>query len=344
MNRSLKLLTVKGIDIRLHITFPLILIWAAFQFGQMFGSLMPVKQIILSPIGGVAQLMRMPDKPAQELVIAIAGPAVNILMAFLMLALAAALGIDFGTLFSAATGLALAGATLLALFSYVFVSNIFLAVFNLIPAFPMDGGRILRALLALRLDYARATKLAANVGRVFAVLFGIYGLINGNFFLIMIAIFIFGAATQESRSTKVRHILRGHTVQQAFSSSSHRLEAAYTLQQAANMATYSRQRSFPVVSGDRLVGFLPQTVLRDALRTYPAHTPISAVMRTNVRPVTPQTDLYVVQERLQAEKLDALPVVSDTGRLLGMITNQQIAELFRLVQSEPPIMTGSQSV
>jgi Zn-dependent protease len=373
MNRSLKLFTIKGIDIRLHITFPLILAWAALQFGQMFGSLngalfgvvaiiilfmlvtlhelghsfaamaydVPVKQIILSPIGGVAQLMRMPDKPAQELIIAIAGPAVNILMAFLMLALAAALGIDFGTLFSAATGLA--GATLLALFSYVFVSNIFLAVFNLIPAFPMDGGRVLRALLALPLDYARATNLAANVGRVFAVLFVIYGLLNGNFFLIMIAIFIFGAATQESRVTGVRHILREHTVQQAFSASSYRLEATYTLQQAANMAAYSGQHSFPIVSGDTLVGFLPQAVLQEALRTHPAHTPVSTVMRTNIRPVTPQSDLYMVQERLQTERLDALPVVSDIGRFLGMITGQQIAALYRLVKSQPPIISGSQS-
>ena len=110
------------------------------------------------------------------------------------------------------------------------------------------------------------------------------------------------------------------------------------------MAAYSGQRSFPVVSGDTLVGFLPQAVLREALRTHPAHTPISTVMRTNVRPVTPESDLFGVQERLMAEQLDALPVVSDIGRFLGMITGQQIAELFRLVQSQPPIITGSQSV
>jgi len=373
MNRSLKLFAVKGIDIRLHITFPLILGWAALQFAQIYGGVngaifgivaisilfvlvtlhelghsfaamsygIPTKQIILSPIGGVAQLLRMPDKPGQELVIAIAGPAVNILMAFLMLAVALALGIDLNTLFRGAAGLE--GATLTSLFSYVFVSNIFLAVFNLIPAFPMDGGRILRALLALRLDYARATKVAANVGRVFAILFGIYGLINGNFFLIMIAIFIFGAGTQEASVSSVRQILRGHTVQQAFSSSTYRLEANYTLQQAANMAAYSGQRSFPIVSGDRLVGFLPQAVLHEARRTYTAHTPVSAVMRTNIRPVTPNSDLYAVQERLQAERLDALPVVSEIGRFLGMITGQQIAELFRLVRSQPPIITGSNS-
>ncbi len=197
MNRSLKLFTIKGIDIRLHITFPLILAWAAWQFGQMFGSVngavfgvaavsilfmlvtlhelghsfaamafdVPVKQIILSPIGGVAQLMRMPDKPSQELIIAFAGPAVNIVLAFLMLVFALAWGINIGTLLRGAAGLA--GTTLTALFSYVFVSNIFLAVFNLIPAFPMDGGRVLRALLALRLDYAQATNIAASCRPLF---------------------------------------------------------------------------------------------------------------------------------------------------------------------------------
>ncbi len=110
------------------------------------------------------------------------------------------------------------------------------------------------------------------------------------------------------------------------------------------MTAYSGQRSFPIVSGETLVGFLPQEVLREALRTYPAHTPVSTFMRTNVRPVTPESDLFGVQERLMTERLDALPVVSDIGRFLGMITGQQIAELFRLVQSQPPIITGSQSV
>ena len=373
MNRSLKLFNVKGIDIRLHITFPLILVWAALQFGQIFGGLngalfgvvaitilfvfvtlhelghsfaamaygIPVKQIILSPIGGVAQLRRMPEKPGQEFVISIAGPAVNILLAVPMLAIALALGLDLGTMLSGISGMT--GATLLGLFSYVFMANIFLAVFNLIPAFPMDGGRILRSLLALRLDYARATSLAANVGKVFAVLFGIYGLLNGSIFLIFIAIFIFGAASQEARMTAARQILRGHTVQQAFSSATYHLEPSYTLQQAANMAAYSGQRSFAVVSGDKLVGFLTHDVLQQALRTNPAHTPVSTVMRTNVRPVTPNSDLYKVQERMQAERVDALPCVSEIGRFRGLITGPKIASLVRLALSQPPIVTGSQS-
>ena len=289
----------------------------------------------------MALLMRMPEKPAQELVIAIAGPAVNVIIALLMLALAMASGIELTALLSASSRLA--GTTLFALFSYVFVSNIFLALFNLIPAFPMDGGRILRALLALRLDYARATNIAATFGRVIAVLLGIYGLINGNFFLLMISIFIFGAATQESRMTQVRHILQGYTVEQAFSTSAYRLQPTYTLQQAGDMMAYTRQHSFPVVIGDQLAGFLPQAVLREAMRTYPGFTPVSDVMLKNIHPVTPTSDLYAVQQRLLAEGLDALPVVTDSRRVLGLISLQHIIELFRLEKAEPPIVQGPQS-
>jgi stage IV sporulation protein FB len=367
-------MSIRGIDLRLHLTFPFILAWAALQFGLLFGSLsgalfgvvavtilfglvtlhelghsfaaqfygVPVKQIILTPIGGMAQLDRMPEKPLQELVIAIAGPAVNVVIAILMLAVAIAAGIDSSTLLSASAGLA--GVTLVALFSYVFISNIFLAIFNLLPAFPMDGGRILRALLAFRLDYARATNIAAGLGRVIAVLLGIYGLISGSFFLLLIAVFIYSAATQEARATQVGHILRRHTVQQAFSTSAYRLQSTYTIQQAANMAAYSGQQSFAVVSGDELVGFLPHSLLRAALRTYPSYTPVTDVMLQNIRPVTADSDLFAVQQRLLREKLDALPVVNESGRFLGLITLRQIIDLYRLAQSEPPIVQGPQSV
>ncbi len=208
----------------------------------------------------------------------------------------------------------------------------------------MDGGRIFRALLAMRIDYARATHIAAGVGRFIAVGLGIYGLLNGNFFLIMIGIFIFSAGTQEARVTTARHLLRGYTVQQAFSTSSFRLDISFSLQQAANMMTYSGQQDFPVVSGDQLVGFLPYSVLGEALRTHPSYTAVSTVMLRNVRPVTPSTDIHTVQERLMSEGINALPVTTLNGRLLGLITRQHIADLYRLVQSSPSVIPGPQSV
>jgi Zn-dependent protease/CBS domain-containing protein len=374
MNRSFRFLTIRGIDLRLHLTFPLILAWAALQFGLIFGTIsgalfgvvaisllfvlvtlhelghsfaaraygVPVKQIILTPIGGVAQLARMPDKPSQELVVAIAGPAVNIVIAILMTALAFGYGIDIATLMSAFDGLL--GTTFLTLFSYIYVSNIFLALFNLLPAFPMDGGRILRALLAMRIDYAQATRIAAGVGRIIAVFLGIFGLLNGNFFLIFIAFFIFGAATQESQVTQVRHQLQGYTVQQAYTTSSYRLEITYSLQQAANMMTYSGQQDFAVVHGEQLVGFLPYTKLQEALRTYPSHTSISTIMERDINPVSPTTDIFSVQQRLLKENANALPVAAGDGRFLGLITRRHIADFYRLVQEKPPIIPGPQSV
>ena len=370
MNRSLRLLTIKGIDIRIHITFPLILFWAAFQFGTLFGSLngalfgvvaisllfilvtlhelghsfaarmygVPVEQIVLSPIGGVAQLKRMPDKPVQELVIAVAGPAVNILMAFLIAALGLAYGLDIMSLTTAFSGSE--SATIAALISYIFISNLFLAAFNLIPAFPMDGGRILRALLAMRLNYSKATNIAAMIGRIVAILFGIYGLLNGGLFMIFIAFFIFTAAGQEAKFTLYRHALDGYTVQQAYSSSAYRLHPSYSLEQAKNLTAYTGQREFPVVDGEWLTGYLTRPALSEALQSNPSYIPISSVMDSHIRPVTPETGLFEVQQRLVEESKEGLPVVTDTGRYLGVITHQHIAELFQQVRT-PPIVPGS---
>ncbi len=372
MNKSLRLLTIKGIDLRVHITFPLILLWAAYQFGTLFGSVngalfgvvavsilfilvtlhelghsfaarmygIPVKQIVLSPIGGVAQLARMPDNPKQELVISAAGPAVNIFIAFLILAVGYAFGLDWlalATTFSAAES-----ATLAALISYIFISNLFLAAFNLIPAFPMDGGRILRALLAMRLNYAQATHIAAAIGRVVAVLFGIYGLLNGGLFMIFIAFFIFTAAGQEAKYTEFKHALEGYTVEQAYSQSVYRLDSSYSLEQAKNLMAYTKQSEFPVVDGVWLTGYLTQAALNTALQTNPTYIPVSTVMNRQIKPVTPATGLFEVQQRLVEEGRASLPVVANSGHYLGVITHQHIAQLFKQVQT-PPIVPGTPS-
>jgi Zn-dependent protease len=370
MNRSIRLLTIRGIDIRVHITFPLILVYAAYQFGTVYGSLsgalfgvvavsllfvlvtlhelghsfaarmygVPVEQIILSPIGGVAQMKRIPDKPIQEMVIAIAGPAVNIFMAFFI----GAVGLAFGLRpFSLATAFSTSdNATFAALISYVFISNLFLAAFNLIPAFPMDGGRVLRAALAIRLDYSRATNIAATVGRILAVLFGIYGLINGGIFLIFIAFFIFTAAGQEAKFTRYKQTLDGYTVQQAYSASAYRLHPSYSLEQARNLTAYSRQPDFPVVDGEWLSGYLTRSKLGDALQSNPSYIPVANVMDSQIRPVTPETSLFEVQQRLVEEGRQSLPVTADSGQYLGIITHQHIGELFRQAQT-PPIVPGT---
>jgi Zn-dependent protease/CBS domain-containing protein len=372
MNKSLRLFTVKGIDIRVHLTFPLILLWAAYQFALVFGGLsgalfgvtaiiilfilvtlhelghsfaarmygVPVEQIVLSPIGGVAQLKRMPENPAQEMVIAIAGPTVNFLMAFVIAAVGYIYGLDFRSLiitFSVAES-----ATLAALISYVFISNLFLAAFNLIPAFPMDGGRILRALLALRLEYSQATNIAATVGRIVAILFGIYGLINGGLFMIFIAFFIFMAAGQEARYSRFKHALDGYTVKNAYTTSAYRLQPSYSLEQAKNLTAYTGQEEFPVVDGEWLTGYLTRSTLFQALQSNPSYLPVSSIMDRQVISVTPDMGLFEVQQRLVEESRQSLPVVSDSGHYLGVINHQLIAQLFQQLQS-PPIVPGTSS-
>ncbi len=365
MGGSLKLFTVRGIDVRLHLTFPLILLWAAFQFGVASGAGMagavfgitavsllfvlitlhelghsfaaqhygvPVKQIVLSPIGGVAQLTRMPEKPVEEFVIAIAGPAVNFVIALLMWGTAVILDINLGNALAVLSGYG--GVSLSALFTYIFVYNIFLAVFNLLPAFPMDGGRVFRSLLAMRLEYVWATKIAATVGRGIAILMGIYGLFNGGFFMVLIAIFIFSGATQEERMVQVRGSLRGYTVQQSYSPSVYQLSPYHNLQHVVDFMLMSGQSSFPVSQGELYVGFLTRSRLEQALQTRARHTWVSDVMHRDVKPVNLLTDIYAVQQRLDGEKLDALPVV-ENGRCLGIITRLNIQELYRLSKIAP---------
>jgi Zn-dependent protease len=372
MKTSWKLFTIRGIDIRLHFTFPLILIWAALQFGLLAGNVssalfgvvaisilfavvtlhelghsfaaqyydVPVKQIVLSPIGGVAQLREMPDKPIQEFVIALAGPAVNFLIAAAMGMMVFALRIDLANPMAMLSGQG--GFSLTSLFSYVFVSNILLALFNLLPAFPLDGGRIFRALLAMRLDYTRATAIAAAVGRGTAILLALYALSTGNLFMVFIAVFIFSAAGQEAQFVRYRQALRGYTVQRVFSPSVYRLEPETTLQQAANLLLYSGQRDFPVVVEEQLIGFVSQQDLEEGLRILPRYAPVSAIMRRDVEPVVPADDVFEAQRRLVEARLGALPVVAG-GRFLGLLTLRNIADLHRLLAISPDLAPRTQS-
>ncbi|MDX1613838.1 MAG: site-2 protease family protein [Candidatus Promineifilaceae bacterium] len=373
MGSSLKLFTIRDIDIKLHITFPLILVWAGLQFGLLAGSLataffgvvavtllfvlvtlhelghsfaaqhygVPVKQIVLTPLGGVAQLNEMPEDPLQELVIASAGPAVNVVAALLMGGVILFGGIELGNPLAVLTGAA--GFSLSTLFVYVFIYNIVLAVFNLLPAFPMDGGRILRALLALRLEYSRATSIAATIGRGFAVLMGLYGLFNGGIFLILIAAFIFFGAGQEAGMVRMRNKLRGVRVSQVYQQRIHTLTLDSTVQQAANLMLYTGQRNFPVVDeGDELVGFLSSETLEHALRNSVPHAPIARFMRADIVPVSRDDDLFDVQKRMATEALSAIPV-AEGGRLVGLVTERSLGELLRLLDIAPNAMLRGQS-
>ncbi|MCQ3980809.1 MAG: hypothetical protein DPW09_46005, partial [Anaerolineae bacterium] len=307
MGSSIPLFSVQGITIRMHITFPLILIWGALQFGvftgggwsgAIFGLIVtfllfaivvlhelghslaalrygvPVKQIVLLPIGGVAELGRMPEKPIQEFVIAIAGPLVNFALAIILAPLGLALGQGFGGWPPADLFDNLGQLSFNAIFNYVFVSNLFLGIFNLLPAFPMDGGRVLRALLATQVSYQRATSIAVTIGQTLAWMLGLYGFLNGNFFTILIAVFIFSGAEAERQLVQTRSVLGDLMVEQAYSRRVQTLTPQSSLRDAVKLTFDSFQSDFPVCEGEQLVGLLTYTRLLEALDQHGPNVPV----------------------------------------------------------------------
>ncbi|MDF1499971.1 MAG: site-2 protease family protein [Anaerolineales bacterium] len=370
MGQSIKLFSVRGIAVRMHLTFPLILAWAALQFGvlarggwtgaifgviatsllfivvilhelghsftaQRFG--VEVKQIVLLPIGGVAQLAHIPEKPTQEFLIAIAGPAVNFGLA-IFLGVVAWIA-QFNVSLEQLPGLLLNldSMSLAALFTYTFASNLLLGVFNLIPAFPMDGGRILRALLAMRMSYPRATVIAVGIGQLLAILMGAVGFLQGNFFWVLIAIFIFTGAGQERQLVLARSVLGDLTVEQAYSRGARSLAPGATLRDAVELTLNSFQADFPVCDGAQLVGILTHARLVEALNQHGPDKVVSEVMLSDIAPAAPGDNLLEVQQRLAELNVDALPV-SQGGAFLGLITNRDINEIYRLAS----IRAGSQ--
>ena len=370
MGGSIKLLTVRGIDIRVHVTFPLILVWAVIQFGLLtgqgvngaiFGIIVtlllfaivvlhelghslaaqyygvPVRQIVLLPLGGVAQLERIPENPGQELVIAIAGPLVNGVIALLMVAANQLFQLSSGYENLSRMMNGLAAGSLAAIFGYVFFANLYIALFNLVPAFPLDGGRILRALLASRLEYRRATAIAVTIGQTLAWLIGLWGFLSGEFFLVLIAIFIYVGAGQEGQQVQLRRALGDVTVDQAYSRQVQTLSPQSLLHDAVELTLTSFQADFPVCEGGRLVGLLPYSRLIEALDRGGPDTLVQAVMLTDIRPVSPREKMFDVQQRMAQEKLDALPVIED-GHFLGLITGRDIGEIYRLVTLNPELI------
>lgn len=373
MEGSIKLVTVSGIDIRMHLTFPLILIWGALQFGVFlglgvqgaaFGVLVtlllfvivvlhelghafaaraygiPVQRIVLLPIGGVAELARLPEDPRQEFVIALAGPAVNFALAALLwlVALVTPLGVGLaeGQFFQIFTRGALADPAE-AVFQYLFAANLGLGLFNLIPAFPLDGGRVLRALLAMRLDFARATALAVGIGQTLAWMLGLWGVLSGNFFLVILAVFVYMAGSQEGRMVQVKNVLAGVRVGQAFARKAATLEPWEPVSRAVDLTLTSFQSDFPVLAGGRVVGLLTAGDVIQALQQHREATPVTQVMRTDFPVAGPAESIYDAQQRMLAANIGAMPVV-DNGVFLGMLTNRDIGELYQVLSVSPQLL------
>jgi CBS domain-containing protein len=259
----------------------------------------------------VASLDRIPERPSQELWVAIAGPMVNF-------AIAGALRLSVDQL-PDATQLSIVGGHFLAKVMYV---NLSMGLFNLLPAFPMDGGRVLRALLALRMDYVRATQIAATAGQVLAVLLGLAGLF-GNWLLLFIAVFVFSAAQREALFVQTRAVLRGVPVTDAMLTAFQTLCASDPIARAAKLLLASEQQDFPVLRDDRLVGVLTRTNLMRALESDQREEPVEAVMTETCEVANASEMLDAAFRRMEQSGCTSLPVVRD-GALVGMLTLEHV--------------------
>jgi Zn-dependent protease/CBS domain-containing protein len=357
MGGSFKIGRVFGIDVKIHWTFFLLLafffylglnnggsvaaalpaavvIVALFfcvllhEFGhslvaQRFG--IEVPDITLLPIGGLARLKSLPERPWDEVKIAIAGPLVNVALAPFFFLGAFALGADLLRPVNVLEGAASVGQIL----AYLGIMNLALAVFNLIPAFPMDGGRILRGLLATRLGAVRSTDIASTVGQVFAVGFFILAFVTNSFTLALIAVFIFFGASGESGFVRQREMMRGLTVADVMGSKrrTETITPYHNFGQVFDAVLHGYQEDFPVVNEEgRLVGILTRGEIMAAAHSPDKYSSVRDLMRTDFPTLSPDADLFTDGNRvLQESGLRALPVVKD-GDLVGMLTTDDVGQ------------------
>ncbi len=340
-----------GSDVRVHATFFLLLAWIAagawiaggpaaaagnlafvlalfacvlaHEFGhalmaRRFGIATP--DITLLPIGGLARLERMPDRPGQEIAVALAGPAVNVgIWAVLTLLLGAETEV---------TRLLALDDPAQGFLARLAAVNLFLVVFNLIPAFPMDGGRVLRAVLSLAMSRVSATRIAATGGQVLAFVFGFLGLTSGNPVLVLIAIFVFLAAAAESGDVALRETARNLAARDAMITAFEALSPGDGMDAAAAALIRTTQAEFPVIdpASGALEGFVTRAaILATFAQEGPPHRVADAVEAVpSVRLTAPLTDAL---DALYQGNRPAVAVTDRTGVFLGYITRENIGEL-----------------
>jgi Zn-dependent protease len=274
------------------------------------------KDITLLPIGGVSRLERLPEKPTQELAVSIAGPIVNVAIAgaiYLYLFLTGG--------FKPVTGLSITNGPFL---ERLLVANLLLAGFNLIPAFPMDGGRALRALLATRMDHVAATQLAAAIGQGLALIFGLVGLFFDPF-LVFIALFVWIGAAHESHSVQFKDAFSGIPIRAAMLKDFKTLDTSSTLGDAMKIVMEGSQHDFPVLWGDRVMGILTRANLLTGLSEYGPEQLVTSVMQREFETAEPNEMLQSALARLAASPTRIMPVLQD-GALVGLVTQENLGE------------------
>lgn len=346
MKGSIKLFEIFGISIEIHITFLLLPLLFGFLAGlkgvvliigvficvtlhelshalqaKKFG--VRVDSVVLLPIGGVAAMRSMPEKPSQEFRIAISGPLFNfVLAAILFYPVYYLLGprIFFSPSLKSWPHT----------FAYLYWLNIILGIFNLLPAFPMDGGRVLRAFLAQRMGFQKATKIAVNFGHLFSILFVFWGIATSNFWLIIIAIFIYIAASQEELQVDIMETLKRFKVKDILPEQYLTVNRETRLSKVLELIFHSHQEDFPVLEGDQVVGFVTRADLISAIHQYGLDKVVGEVMRRDFPSAGPRDSLIKVHKLMEESNLKAVPIIEE-GRLAGVITMEDLGKIYSLM-------------
>lgn len=353
MSWSFRIARIAGIEVKIHFTFLLLLGWFGLDYYRLgglaaavegisfilllflcvllheFGHAMAARyygirtpDITLLPIGGVARLERMPSSPVQELVVAVAGPAVNVVIILL-------LGLFVGP-FMGFRQLGALGRPDASIAQLLMAVNMMLVIFNLIPAFPMDGGRILRALLATQMSHARATVVAARVGQGVAVLFVLWGIYTGNYLLMFIALFVFMGAQQEALFARMQTVAAGMRVADCMVSRFWAVPEDANLGQIRNVLEESEQGVFPVTdSFQRMVGWLFRDKALAVLSARGEEVPVSELIEPAPVHVFPSTSCEEALRVMQEEGAGLLPAVNASGQLVGIVSLGRLREMAR---------------
>ncbi len=353
MKWSIKIGRLAGIDVYLHFTFLLLLVFLGFVYWgathqiaaalagvafvlALFGCVVlhelghalmarrygiATRDITLLPIGGVARLESMPEKPSQELWVALAGPAVNVVIAGVLFAVVMVTGGFHPVDSMSATG----GSVL----QRLLVVNVLLVAFNLLPAFPMDGGRVLRAALSVKLGRRRATAIAANIGQGMAILFGVIGFLTPQPFLIFIAIFVYLGAQAEAGAVEMQSALEGLRVRDAMMSRFRSLAPSDSLARAVEELLAGSQQDFPVLEDGAPIGILRRNDLVKALSSDRRDTTVAEVMCRECGVAAGEDQLKLTVEAMQAGQCATLPVV-EGARLVGLLTLENISEMIMI--------------
>ncbi len=352
MRWSFRLVTLAGIRIEVHVTFLLMVAGLAlFQSGSnpvwltvtelllMFLCVLlhelghalaarrygiQTREIVLLPIGGLARLERMPENPAQEVVVALAGPGVNVMLATGLAAALLAMGVTPEQAVERADK---------GMLEFLLFANLIMLTFNLIPAFPMDGGRVLRAVLAMTMPYARATRIAAQVGQGFALLFAVAGVfVLRSPVMVFIALFVFMAAGEERALVQTRASLSGLPVSAAMVTAFLSIETRHELQHAVDLMLAGDQQDFPVLEGGRYLGMLARTDLIKGLREQGPTAPVGRIVRMDVEPIDASWPLDRALQVMRSGRHGAVPVIM-RGQLVGMLTLENVSELLMVQEA-----------